>query len=71
MRQMASTGWITTTNGAFLEMAFQNVASREGITAKYAHVRSISGICSRLDLLDTGKLLKLTSKKMALQVFRM
>jgi hypothetical protein len=55
MRQMAGTGWITTTNGTFLEMALQNIAPREGITTKYAHVRSISSM----------------SKKMALQVFRM
>lgn len=51
---MASTSWIATTNGAFLEMAFQDVAPREGITTKYTHVRSIPSVCSKLDLISTG-----------------
>jgi hypothetical protein len=52
MGQMASTSWIATTNGAFLEVAFQDVAPREGVTAKYTHVRSISSVCSKLDLIN-------------------
>ena len=54
MRQMAGTGWITTTNGTFLEMALQNIAPREGIATKYAHIRSISSICAKLGRFNTG-----------------
>ena len=53
MGQMASTSWIATTNGTFLEVAFQDVAPRESVTAKYTHVRSISSVCSKLDLINT------------------
>jgi hypothetical protein len=52
---MASTSGITTANGAFLEMALQNVAPRESVTTKYTHVRSVSSV----------------SKKVALEMFSM
>jgi hypothetical protein len=68
---MASTSGITTANGAFLEMALQNVAPRESVTTKYTHVRSVSSVCSKLDLLNTGRTFKLTSKEVALEMFSM
>ena len=71
VRQMAGSSWIATTNGAFLEMALQDVAPGESVTAKYTHVRSVSSVCSRLDLLNRRKTFKLTSKKVALQMLCM
>lgn len=50
MGQMASTSWIATTNGTFLEVAFQDVAPRESVTAKYTHVWSISSVSKQVAL---------------------
>lgn len=45
---MACTGWVSSSNGAFLEMTFQNIAAREGIGAEDAHVWTITGICDSM-----------------------
>jgi hypothetical protein len=42
--QVASSGGVSTTDGAFLEVTFQNVTSRKRIAAKNAHVGAVAGI---------------------------
>lgn len=45
MRQMADTRGVTTAQRTFLEMALQDVATREGVLAENTHVGTIAGIC--------------------------
>ena len=42
--QMAGAGRIATANGAFLEVALEDIASRKGIVAENAHVGAVAGV---------------------------
>ena len=45
VRQVTDASGVTTADGTLLEVAFQDIATREGITAQNAHVRAITGVC--------------------------
>jgi len=44
MRKMASSGGVTPSDRAFLEMTLQDVTAREGIATKNAHIRTVSSV---------------------------
>ena len=43
--QVASSGGVSTTNGALLEVTLQDITSRKRIAAKDAHVGAVTGVC--------------------------
>ena len=45
MCQVVSSGRVSATDRAFLEMALENVTARESVFAQMAGVRSVAGIC--------------------------
>jgi len=47
---MTGTCWVTTTNGAFLEMSLQNITSGEGIAAQNTHIWSVSSVSEKMTL---------------------
>ena len=59
VRQMVGSGRIAPSDGAFLEMSFEDITARERVLAEVTHVRSVARIChgisesSRLDLEGT------------------
>jgi hypothetical protein len=42
---MACSCWITTSHGALLEVALEDVTPGEGVVAQNTHVRTVSSIC--------------------------
>lgn len=52
--QVTCSGRVSATDRAFLEMALQDVTSREGVPTKHTHVWSITSVCS-LELGLRGK----------------
>lgn len=42
--QVASSGGVSTTNGALLEVALQNITSRKRIAAEYTHIGAVAGV---------------------------
>jgi hypothetical protein len=75
---MAEASRVSTTDRAFLEMAFKDIAPRKGVSAKNAHVRSITGVYGQVSS-GSKKIRKkkkkkkfgLTSQHMPLQVLGM
>jgi hypothetical protein len=59
-RQMAEACGVPTTDRAFLKMALEDITSRKRVSAKDAHVRSITGVCGRLAAAAASKIGKLT-----------
>ena len=41
---MAGASWVAATNGALLEVSFEDVGSAERIVAQHTHVGAISGV---------------------------
>lgn len=54
MRQVTSSGGVATADRALLEMALQDITSREGIAAKNTHVRAITGMSQKVALKMLG-----------------
>jgi hypothetical protein len=50
VRQVTNTSGVTTADGTLLEVAFQDIATREGVTAQNAHVRAITGVSEEMAL---------------------
>jgi hypothetical protein len=68
---MAKASGIPTTDRAFLKVALENVAPRKCISAKDAHVGSVTSVYGRLAKAGEYWAIVLTSKHMPLQVLGM
>ncbi len=71
VREMTSSGGITAANGALLEVALQNIAPRESVSTKYAHVGSVTSVYMKSESLLVGEILCLTSEQVAFQMLGM
>lgn len=52
---MTSSCRISATDGAFLKVTLQDVASGEGVSTEDTHVRAVTSVCARLDRSAYGK----------------
>ena len=49
VRQVASSSGVAAANGALLEVTFQDITPGESVSTKYAHIRSVASVCTKLE----------------------